>query len=421
MRKALILLGITLLFGCNKATKPNEQKPLEPALEAVVAVDSIVYLYGIPFNTLAHKVDSSQIKNNVIFNDLFKPYNVSANRLQKAINNASKVFSFRQMKSGVDYNMIYRDSDSGKVADYFVYHHQAHRKLVIELHDSFKAYWYEMPIDTIRRTLYANIDRTLYHSIIEADISYDLGIKLSEVFAWQVDFFKIDKNDFFKVIFDEYQVEGKSFEIGNIRAAEFFHRGDSFYAFNFKQDSIHTYFDEDGKSLRKAFLKAPLKYSRISSRYTKRRFHPVQRRWKAHLGTDYAAPTGTPIRSVGDGTVVASGYSRGNGNYVKVKHNATYTTQYLHMSKIARSAKVGRRVAQGEVIGYVGSTGLATGPHLCFRFWKNGVQVDPFSIKIPPSIPVHESRRADFDAYKATYMQQLEELELAKSTSIKAS
>ncbi len=415
MRLALILLVTTCLFGCSKSSQSNEEKPQEPALEATVTIDSIVHLYGIPFNTLAQKVDSAQIKSNVIFNDLFKPYNVSAMSLQKAINNANKVFSFRQMKSGVDYQMIYRDSDSGKVADYFVYHHQANRKLVIELRDSFKAYWYEMPIDTIRRTLYANIDRTLYHSILEADISYDLGIKLSEVFAWQVDFFKIDKHDFFKVIFDEYQVEGKSFEIGNIKAAEFYHQGDSFYAFNFEQDSMHTYFDEDGKSLRKAFLKAPLKYSRISSRYTKRRFHPVQRRWKAHLGTDYAAPTGTPIRSVGDGTVVASGYTRGNGNYVKVKHNATYTTQYLHMSRIARSSKVGRRVTQGDVIGYVGSTGLATGPHLCFRFWKNGVQIDPFTVKIPPSIPVHESRKADFNIYKSRYMSQLDALPLSKA------
>jgi murein DD-endopeptidase MepM/ murein hydrolase activator NlpD len=180
-----------------------------------------------------------------------------------------------------------------------------------------------------------------------------------------------------------------------------------FWGFYFDQDSLGSFYDENGNSLQKAFLQAPVKFSRISSRYSKRRFHPVQKRYKAHLGTDYAAPHGTPIRSTGDGTVIAAGYTGGNGNYVKIRHNSIYTTQYLHMSKFAKGMKAGKAVKQGEVIGYVGSTGLATGPHVCYRFWKNGVQVDPFLQDIPPAFPVKEKLREVYDQQVEDWMKQL--------------
>jgi murein DD-endopeptidase MepM/ murein hydrolase activator NlpD len=172
--------------------------------------------------------------------------------------------------------------------------------------------------------------------------------------------------------------------------------GSELYAYPFDQGNGLDYFDEEGKSLRKALLKYPIEFTRISSRYTMNRFHPVQKRWKAHLGTDFAAPTGTPIRSVGDGLVEEAQYKSNNGNYVKVRHNATYTTQYLHMSRIASGVKAGTRVKQGQVIGYVGSTGLATGPHLCYRFWKNGVQVDALKVELPPSEPILKEKMEAF-------------------------
>ncbi|MCB9246273.1 MAG: peptidoglycan DD-metalloendopeptidase family protein [Flavobacteriales bacterium] len=286
-------------------------------------------------------------------------------------------------------------------------------KVIFTVRDSIGVRIYKLPVDTIVRTIGSRINKTLYHSILESQTSYELGIKLSEVFAWQVDFFKIDVNDYFKVIFEELRVDGKTYAIGKIASAEFYHRGDTFRAYRFLQDEAHTYFDDAGKSLRKAFLKAPLKYSRISSRYTKKRFHPVQKRWKAHLGTDYAAPHGTPIRTVGDGVVVASSFTYGNGNYVKVQHNSTYTTQYLHMSK--RAVRNGQRVTQGQVIGYVGSTGLATGPHLCFRFWMNGKQVDPFSVKIPPSTPISESNRGAFEQVRDSLRREMNSIPLDAS------
>ena len=201
--------------------------------------------------------------------------------------------------------------------------------------------------------------------------------------------------------------------IDEVQSALFNHEGEPYYAFKFSQNDKEDYFDESGNSLRKAFLQAPLKFSRLSSGYTQRRFHPVQKRWKAHLGTDYAAPTGTPIMAVGDGVVTEARYSKFNGNYVKVRHNSTYTTQYLHMSKIASGMKPGTRVKQGQTIGYIGSTGLATGPHVCFRFWKNGKQVDHRREKIPPSEPIKAEYREEFNEHLKQWKARLDNIGLA--------
>jgi len=248
--------------------------------------------------------------------------------------------------------------------------------------------------------------------MLKNEASPELVIKLSEVFAWQIDFYRIQQGDFFKVIYEEEFVDDQSVGISNIQGAYFNHSGEEFFAVPFEQDSTIQFFDENGKSLRKAFLKAPLEYSRISSRYTKRRLHPVQKVYKAHLGTDYAAPTGTPIRAVGDGIVLEASYTKGNGRFVKVKHNSVYTTQYLHMSKFAKGISRGVRVKQGEVIGYVGSTGLATGSHLCYRFWKNGVQVDPLKEKIPSSHPVKPELLEAYNRKKQEVITALDSVKL---------
>ena len=216
--------------------------------------------------------------------------------------------------------------------------------------------------------------------------------------------------DKYIVIFEEELVDGKLIGIKKIVAAEFFHRNEKFYAINFITGNKDDYYDENGNSLRKAFLKAPIKYSRISSRFTYRRLHPVRKVYKAHLGTDYVAPRGTPIHSVGDGVIVAAAYTSANGRYVKVKHNGTYTTQYLHMSKIASGIRSGVTVKQGQVIGYVGHSGLATGDHVCFRFWKNNRQVDPFKEKIPPSKPLANKYMNDFNIYKDVIIATLNNL-----------
>lgn len=380
-------------------------------------VDSSTYYFGLRLNRHLDLIDSFSVKRNSVFSNFFDDYETNDSLLFEAIGIADTLFPINKIIAGKPVHMVYRKKQKDKRASHLIYHMSVTEKLVLSFSDSAHAYIFKVPVDTVQRSIYATIDNTLYHSILAANTSYELGIKLSEVFAWQVNFFRIDKNDFFKVIFDEYQVDGKAIDIGNIKAALFYHRGDSFYAFPYHKGEDIGFFDENGQNLKKAFLKAPLKYSRISSRYSKRRFHPVQKRWKAHLGTDYAAPRGTPIRTVGDGKIVAASYSRGNGRYVKVQHNSRYTTQYLHMSRIASGIKNGRYVKQGEVIGYVGSTGLATGPHLCFRFWDNGVQVDPFKIKAPPTTPVSAMNMADFKTVSGQWMDALNKLQSSPASS----
>ena len=413
-----VLLTVTWsLYSCKPDTKPQttDVEESEPT-DTVITPDEPELTYcGIVLRE-SSKIDTFRVRRNSVFSNLFDNYLTDDSLLYASIGKADSIFPIHKIIAGNELNMIYTQEPQGKQASHLVYHASPTKKLVLSFKDSAHANWHEVEVDTVRRSIYAHIDRTLYHSILDANVSYELGIELSEVYAWQVNFFRIDRNDFFKVIFDEYHANGECIDIGPVRAALFYHQGDSFYAFNFDKGDDHGYYDENGKSLRKAFLKAPLKYSRISSRYTKRRFHPVQKRWKAHLGTDYAAPTGTPIRTVGDGEIIAASYSRGNGKYVKVKHNSTYTTQYLHMRRIAKGIRNGKRVRQGDVIGYVGSTGLATGPHLCFRFWKNGVQVDPFKVKVPPTTPIADVHMAEFMETASYWEKELNSIEQTQSS-----
>jgi murein DD-endopeptidase MepM/ murein hydrolase activator NlpD len=236
---------------------------------------------------------------------------------------------------------------------------------------------------------------------------------LAEVYAYTIDFFRVQPGDRFKVVFEEKFVDDTvSVGAGRVLAAVFEQGGKPIYAlyFNDSATGFSGYFDRDGKGLKKMFLKAPLDFFRITSKYTMNRFHPVQRRWKAHLGTDYAAPTGTPIHSTAHGVVEKAGYNSGNGNFVKVRHNSTYSTQYLHMSRIASGMRPGTRVSQGQVIGYVGSTGLASGPHVCYRFWVNGRQVNPLALKLPNSEPIPDRYRGAFERTSKPLLKLLEGL-----------
>src|SRR5690606_1378243 len=233
----------------------------------------------------------------------------------------------------------------------------------------------------------------------------NLAVQLAQIFGGVIDFYSIKEGDWFKVQYETNYVADKEVGSGRIQSAQFYHNGKEYHAHYFQTDenTEGQYYDEQRNSMQRTFLKAPLKYSRISSRFTKRRLHPVQKVWKAHLGTDFAAPHGTPIIATGNGVVTESGATSGNGNYVKIQHNKTYTTQYLHMSR--RAVKKGQRVKQGQVIGYVGSTGLATGPHVCYRFWKNGTQVDPLRQNIKMATTLSEQ-------YELVFKQELEQVQM---------
>ena len=242
----------------------------------------------------------------------------------------------------------------------------------------------------------ATITTSLWDAIITNNLHRQLALELSDIYAWSIDFFGLQKNDSFTVFYDELYVDSLSIGIGKIHAAKFTHKGKPFLAFYFKNDSVNGFWDEEGNSLRKAFLKAPLKFSRISSGFTYTRKHPIYKTVRPHTGVDYAAPTGTPVMSIGDGVVVQKGYKGGGGHTVKIRHNSVYSTAYLHLSRYAKNLNVGSHVSQGEVIGYVGSTGASTGPHLDFRVWKNGSPINPLTMESPSVEPVPQNAMSEF-------------------------
>ncbi|MBU1822703.1 MAG: peptidoglycan DD-metalloendopeptidase family protein, partial [Bacteroidetes bacterium] len=303
---------------------------------------------------------------------------------------------------------ILHSQDSLKTARFFVYEPNDLEYVVYDLRDTLSVALHEREVETVERELVGEIRGSLYQSILEAGGSAQLVNALADIYAWRLDLNHMQVGDTFKLIFEEKQVNGKTIEQGNLKAAFIGHSGEPLYAIAFDQGEGTSYYDQEGNSFKKAFLKEPVEYSRISSRFTKRRFHPVQKRFKAHLGTDFAAPHGTPIRTVGDGVVLEAGRSGGNGNYVKIRHNKTYTTQYLHMSRFAKGIRRGARVKMGQTIGYVGSTGLSTGPHLCYRFWKNGRQVDALKEKLPQADPVKKDNMIAFQLTREQIMGRME-------------
>ncbi len=372
------------------------------------------------FDEFGFSVDSfitqkSILRPNQFLSDILLSYKLPYPQIDKLVKKAKEVFDIRNLRSGQKYSVLVSKDDL-QTPCYFIYEESPVKYVVFDLKDTLHVYVEEREVETIIKNSGGIINSSLYETMQENDLDAGLAAKLAEIYAWTIDFYRIQKGDWFKLIYEEKFVEGKSIGTGKILGAEFSHKGEPYYAFNYFDGSEEGYFDESGKGMKKAFLKSPLKFSRITSRFTLKRFHPVQKIFKAHLGTDYAAPKGTPILSVGDGTIEEAGYKQFNGNYVKVKHNSTYTTQYLHMCKIANGIRRGARVKQGEVIGFVGSTGLATGPHVCFRFWKNGKQSDHLKEKFPSSDPVKKEHLREFLIKSSELKKTLDEMDKTKAT-----
>jgi murein DD-endopeptidase MepM/ murein hydrolase activator NlpD len=373
------------------------------------------FLYGMVVNHL-HVVED-MVKRNQRFSDLIDGYYVSSKVKQQLTLLPKNIYDFRKISANKKYSLLI-ENDSIKTLDAVVYEPNAIDYVIFHMKDSLLVELCQRKVDTIEKSISGRIESTLSHAIESLNVSPDLTNKFVDIFAWVVDFQRLQKGDQFKLIYEENLVDNNPIGIGRILGVYFQHSNQEYYAFPFDQGDGMDYFDEKGNSLRKALLKYPIEFSRISSRYSKSRFHPVVKVFRPHLGTDFAAPTGTPIRAVGDGTIEEAQYKTNNGNYVKLRHNSTYTTGYLHMSKIASGIKPGVRVRQGQVIGYVGATGLATGPHLCYRFWKNGVQVDALKVELPPSLPVKHDMFATFEQVKEELMRRLQIIPLAKSDEI---
>lgn len=367
-------------------------------------------LYGINVNQL--DIIEGVVEKNQTLSTLLGPFNVSYQIIDEIARKSKEIFDVKHIAFNKKYTVLTPKDSS--TAQFFIYEPNPMEYVVFKL-DEAEVYKETRPVELKKREVGGTISSSLYVNMVEQGVGPDLIDQFADLYGWTVDFQRLQKGDKYKVVFNEKWVEGKVVGVEEIQTAYFEHVGEPYHAIPFEQNGQVNFFDQEGNSLKKAFLRDPLKFTRISSRYNLSRFHPVQKRYKAHLGTDYAAPTGTEIRSVGEGTVIAAGYTGGNGNYVKIKHNGTYSTQYLHMSKIGKGIKNGARIKQGQVIGYVGSTGLATGPHLCFRFWKHGKQVDWLKEKIPPSEPIAPENRIAFDQVKIEKLGQLAAIPYADS------
>jgi len=370
-----------------------------------IEIEKPQLLYGMVVNDL-HVVED-QVKKNQMLVDLFQGTYVPEKILRQINLISRSKFDFRKISAGKKYTLLVKH-DSLRTLRAFIYEPNPIDYVIFHMEDSLLIEPCQREVTVLNKNIAGIVRSSLSETIEELGISHELTNKFVDIFAWQVDFQRLQRGDKFKLMYEENQVEGKPISIGKIKAIYFEHFGNDYYAYPFDQGDGEDYFDEKGNSLRKALLKYPIEFTRISSRYSNNRFHPVAKVFRAHRGTDFAAPTGTPIRTVGDGIVEEAQYKANNGNYVKIRHNATYTTQYLHMSKIATGIRAGMKVRQGETIGYVGSTGLATGPHLCYRFWRNGVQVDALKVELPPSTPVKNENKNAFDEIAEQLFKQLE-------------
>lgn len=393
-----------MFLGCNSVTNNfslQDKKPQTMGLKNNYLSKS---LYGINIDSMF--VETKKIKWGESFSDILFKSGIDNKIIFDAINKSKNIFNLKTLKKGKEYKLLsYFDK---KKPAYFIYEPDLFSAIVYSLQDSIFVDKRIKPIHLKEKVVYGSIESSLYETIEKNKFPLDLVYLLVDVFAWQVDFYKINKGDKFKVVYLEEIIDNKVIGIKEIKAAYFYHDNKDYYAFKYDQGKGIDYFDEKGNNLRKTFLRSPLNFSRISSRYSKKRFHPVLKRYKSHLGTDYAAPRGTPIRTVADGIVTEAKRNRGNGIYVKIKHNNKYSTQYLHMSKFAKKIKKGVRVAQGQTIGYVGSTGLATGPHVCFRFWKNGIQVDPYKQNdLPPGESISKIHHDTFEYIRIKYLEKM--------------
>ena len=403
----LIYVFIVLLSSCNSEINENK-KEKEP----------IKYKYG--YDESKYLFEEKKVGKGDTFGDILEGQGIDYPEIYQALQKTKNDVDFRKLQIGKPYTLIYT-KDSIRKLKAFVYHPTIEGYSLIQLRDSVFGNTFKKTRTYKDLSASGIINNSLYLTLEEQDKDPLLTYYLSDIYAWTIDFFRLDKGDKFKVIYTEAYVDD-SIPVGitKIKAAYFVHKGVERYAFEYETDSIKgivEYLDQDGKNLRRAFLQSPIKFGRISSRYNlRRRIALYGNRVRPHKGTDFAAPVGTPIMSTANGTVIESSYTRANGRYVKVRHNNTYDTQYLHMRK--SNVKVGQFIEQGDVIGWVGMTGNTSGPHVCYRFWKNGIQVDPFKQKLPEAKPINESLKKKYFSDIVLIKSELDSVIIKNKTSI---
>lgn len=403
-KSALVLfLGILLMASCGSEA---EKEQIAEVTEEVKP--KIIEEFGYVLND--YKVIKDTIQKGESFGEILDRHHIDYPTIYRIAEAARDTFDIRRLRAGKPYTIL-ASNDSLEKAQVFIYQPNQVEYLIVDFRDSIQTKFGRKEVKVVEKTASGIIESSLSEAIEGQNLNYILAHEMSDIYAWTIDFFHLQKGDNFKLIYEEKFINDTiPVGIGNIKAAYFVHKDKPMYAFNFVTDSsknVNDYYDENAKTLRRQFLKAPLKFSRISSRYNlNRRIKLYGNQVRAHKGTDFAANVGTPIMSTANGTVIESRYRGGNGNYVKIRHNSIYTTQYLHMKK--RAVKKGDYVKQGDVIGYVGMTGNTSGPHVCYRFWKNGKQVDPFKQKLPEADPIREELKADYYIHIAPIKEQLD-------------
>ncbi|MDR0395080.1 MAG: peptidoglycan DD-metalloendopeptidase family protein [Tannerella sp.] len=410
---SLFFLCLLVCISCKKTTRPETEDDDEVDSEWIENQGHL-YEYGICIDSL--DITNYTIKNGDSPSAIFTRLGFSAAKTDSLCKVSAKVFDPKKLRAGMTYTTI-TVKDSLASIQYIIFAQSMTDFSIIDLtgEDGVKAYAYNKEIRFERRYLEGVITSSLWNIIKNNGADPLLALKISDILAWQVDFFDVKEGDSFRVVYDVAFIDDTTeLNVSSIEGLVFAHRKKEYTAIPFTQDSVREYFDREGNSLRGAFLKAPLDFFRITSRFTNARFHPILKRYRAHHGVDYAAPVGTPVKTIGDGTVTAKGFDqKGGGNFVKIKHNSVYTTTYMHLSRFGKGIQQGAHVKQGNIIGYVGSTGLSTGPHLDFRVHKNGQPIDPLKMESPPAEPVKAGLRDSFEIVKRNVLAEMDSLQSA--------
>jgi murein DD-endopeptidase MepM/ murein hydrolase activator NlpD len=361
-------------------------------------------LFGIPLDS--YNIITGKVKRNQFISSILSAHGVDWNDIEKLLTDNRETFDPRRVRTGSTYS-VFMTRDTLSRPDYFIYNHDPRVSYLFSLKDTLAIYRHDAEIIRTLRYSSGTISTSLWEAAKENNLNPNLSAELSEIYAWTIDFFGLQKGDKFKVIYEEEFIGEESVGIRRIHAAQFEHAGSTIFAIPYIQDSVMAFFDTTGASLRKAFLKAPLRYSRISSRFSGGRMHPILKIVRPHHGIDYAAPIGTPVLAIGDGRVTSTAYEGGAGRMVRLTHNSVYSTAYLHLSRYGPGIAPGVYVKQGQVIGYVGSSGLSTGPHLDFRFYRNGSPIDPLRVEAPPVNPVAPEAMEQFNKVAEGYINLL--------------
>ena len=405
MKKGYIYAFAALLCLCVACGR----KEASQVVEVIDIEESAAPALGFVPDSLDMR--TGEVKNGQFFSTLLGGLGLSQQEAYNLTEATKEVFDVKTLRVGKQYRAYYKDS----VLKYLVYDRDKASSIVFNCTAPYAAWVYEKPVTVEQRYADVTISSSLWVDMRAAGVSPLLIVSLSDIYAWTVDFFALQKGDRFRVLYEERMCDGEVIAVDTVRYAVFSHGGDDFPMVMFDQkDGGNMWWNEKGESMRKAFLKAPLNYSRISSGFSYARKHPVTRKVQPHTGVDYAAPAGTPVMTIGDGVVTSVKYEGAGGNTVRIRHNSVYSTAYLHLSKYAKGLKAGQRVRQGEVIGYVGSTGRSTGPHLDFRVWKNGTPINPLKMESPPAEPIKDSNKEAFAETSAKYKAQIDSIQAYK-------